>query len=111
MPKRHRNYNQYSNNTISDSVEKNEPDNTNPVDDEALVEDKDPYINGKVFNCPRLTVREHPNINSVVLTEIPVDTEIRIDTRFVDDSNQWYKIVTVAGLEGYCMQDYISLTE
>lgn len=109
MSKRHRNYNQYSNPTpTQEPVTETEEEigaTTDPVEEE------DPYIEGKVFDCSRLNVREHPSMNAIVLCEIPVDSAVRIDTRFVDEENQWYKIVNASGVEGYCMQDYISLTE
>lgn len=62
---------------------------------------------GTVVNCPRLRVREHPSINAVVAAEIDEGSEVVINED--KSTEEFYSVITVTGLEGYCMKDYIQL--
>lgn len=62
---------------------------------------------GIVVNCPRLRVREHPSINAVVAAEIDEGSEVVINED--KSTEEFYSVITVTGLEGYCMKDYIQL--
>ena len=63
-------------------------------------------VKGVVANCAKLNVRSKPSINSGVVTVLDTKTEITID---VDTStDEWFKIRTVAGVEGYCMRKFVN---
>lgn len=96
--------------------------NENVIEDQTIIEDNDFIEEDELINdqtveetkkCKvvipqdkKLNVREEPSINSLVLTELSNDTEIKI----IDDTyNDWFKIVTTYGIEGYILKDYVEL--
>ena len=60
---------------------------------------------GRVFGCAKLNVRKEPKANADILCTIPCHTEIEIN---VDKStDDFYKVYTASGVEGFCMKTYI----
>lgn len=75
-----------------------------PEVEEETAEEQNSVITGTVINCTRLNVRATPKLNAAILCTIDKSSEVIIE----DDSNEkFYKIVTGAGVEGYCMKDYV----
>lgn len=66
-----------------------------------------PKLYGTITDCLTLNVREFPDLESEVLGIVEVLSVVEI-TEDVDDV--WCKICTGAGLEGYCMKEYIAVT-
>lgn len=64
-------------------------------------------IVGVVTECARLRVRKEPSLEADILTVIPLGTEVRVD--IFESTNDFYKICTGNGVEGYCMQKYINV--
>lgn len=62
---------------------------------------------GIVSNTPKLRVRKEPNVDSEILCLLDKDTEVNVDLE--NSAEFFYKIVTPAGLEGYCMKEYITI--
>lgn len=81
-----------------------------PVDDAANISKEEiraSIVSGAVVDCLKLNVRKEPSIDAEVLAVIPADSEVVID---IDASvSEFYKICTVAGIEGFCMRKYIAL--
>ena len=79
-----------------------------PVDPEPEVTQPtpEPPVNGKVVGCERLNVRKLPDKNSEILGVITEDSKVQIDLS--KSTTNWYAVYTAAGLEGYCMKNYIS---
>lgn len=76
-----------------------------PIEEE-IVEVKKPMI-GVVIDCSSLNIRAKSNINSEIITTIKAGTKLLINE---DESvNEWYKVCTEAGIEGFCMKKYISV--
>lgn len=64
---------------------------------------------GVVVGCDRLNIRKMPNINAKIITTAKVGTELYID---VDNStDKWYCVCTAAGIEGFCMKDYVDIKQ
>lgn len=62
---------------------------------------------GIVEYCVRLNVRENPNPGSNVVSIVDAGKELML---ILDEStNDWYKVCTTSGVEGYCMKEYISI--
>ena len=62
---------------------------------------------GSVVDCNTLNVRKEPSIESEVLCEISWSTELMV---YEDEStDEFYKICTASGIEGYCMKKFISI--
>ena len=64
-------------------------------------------LTGIVSGCTKLNVREEPNVFSEVIAVIPAGTEVIIDADDMTDG--WYRVCTSAGIEGYCMLEYIQV--
>lgn len=68
-------------------------------------------IIGIVSDCVRLNVREEPSMSADVLMTIDAGSEVQIIETINGDASEtsFYKIITVCGMEGYCMQKYINV--
>ena len=77
----------------------------------AVTGDDDNYDNGKVVgivtNCQSLNVRHEPNTDSEVAAILQAGDEVIIIKE--DSTDEFYKVNTTAGVEGYSMCSYISL--
>ena len=62
---------------------------------------------GTVVDCTKLNVRRKPNPISEVVCEIPNAATVLIDD--AESTNEFYKICTSAGIEGYCMKKFIEI--
>ncbi len=66
-------------------------------------------IEGFVSGCEKLNVREEPKKDADIVCVIEKDASVIID---VDDStDSFYKVCTEAGAEGYCMKNFITITQ
>lgn len=74
---------------------------------EPVEEPKEPEQKGVVFNCAQLNVRRKPFPNSEILAVIKKDTEVIVDLK--KSKKDFYKVYTAAGIEGFCVKDYINL--
>lgn len=64
---------------------------------------------GIIANCTRLNIRLEPSIKSEVVCEIDCGTELIIEDQ--TSTNDFYKIFTAAGIEGFCMKKFVSIKE
>lgn len=62
---------------------------------------------GKVVDCVKLNVREEPNTKASVVFEVNVGSTVIIDETCSTD--EFYKICTEHGVEGYCMKKFIEI--
>lgn len=60
---------------------------------------------GRVFGCTSLNVRKAPKTNAVVICTINCHAEVEIDE--LESTDDFYKICTASGIEGYCMKKFI----
>lgn len=56
-------------------------------------------------NCPMLNVRKGPGIEEGIVCVIDETVELIEDPAF--ENEEWCKIYTVDGIEGYCMKKFI----
>ncbi len=64
---------------------------------------------GVVSNCVRLNVRTEPNINSEILCMVDAGVRLMIDP--ANSNEGWFNVFTNAGIEGYCMKEYVEIEE
>ena len=64
---------------------------------------------GIVVNCERLNVRRDPRRDALIVCTINKNTEVMIDEN--GSTRYFYKICTASGIEGFCVRDYIAITE
>ena len=62
---------------------------------------------GLVANCKRLNIREGPTIDAPVICEMVCQTELIIEE--ADSTEDFYKVCTAAGIEGFCMKKFIAI--
>lgn len=60
---------------------------------------------GRVFGCTNLNVRKAPKTNATVICTINCHAEVEIDE--LESTDDFYKICTASGIEGYCMKKFI----
>lgn len=82
------------------------------VTDEVAVEDIPEVVEsvakeGVVVNCLKLNVRVEPSIDAEVVGHINASTKLEV---YEDEStDEFYKICTYSGVEGYCMKAFINI--
>lgn len=80
---------------------------TNPVNEAIPAEVKKDLFSGVVTDCIKLNVRKAPVADSEILAVIMLLSEVMVDMD--NSSDEFYKICTAAGIEGYCVKKYIAL--
>lgn len=89
----------------ADSAEVAEPiEAAEPAIEPAIETAPAPKI-GRVFGCTSLNVRKAPKTNAVVICTINCHAEVEIDE--LESTDDFYKICTASGIEGYCMKKFI----
>lgn len=63
-------------------------------------------ITGTVTGCSKLNVRAKPSTDSEVVIILNGDSEVEIDP--ARSTNEWLKITTAAGVEGFCMRKFVN---
>lgn len=104
-----KNYNQMSkkNYDKTESVEQVETliDET-PIETESVEPAKPEPIEGTV-DCAKLNIRSDATVDSDPVGIIDKDTKVFV---YEDESTEeFYKVCTATGLEGYCMKKFISV--
>lgn len=64
-------------------------------------------VEAVVVNCVRLNVREAPSITAPVICTIPVGSDVLVCLE--ESTDEFYWVETAAGVEGFCMTDYIDV--
>lgn len=64
------------------------------------------YDLGVVTGCAKLRVRSEPRFGTNVVCEIGKGTRVMIDKE--QSTNEYYKIFTESGIEGFCVKTYIA---
>lgn len=93
----------YEDPVLDDSVEIAEDTKVEEIE-EAVEE-----IIGVVSDCLKLNIRKEPNKDSDVVAVVTCLDELKIDlTASTDD---WYAVCTAAGIEGFCMKNFVSVEQ
>jgi hypothetical protein len=107
MSKKHHNYTNYSKPQEAPVVEPEVVEEVVEVVEvkEESVTEPDEVI-GVVTDCVKLNVRKEPSKDSDVACELLLGTEVMID--IFESTDDFYKVITEAGVEGYCMKKFIN---
>lgn len=73
-----------------------------PINEEVESE----FVTGIVTGCKKLNVRKESNKNSDILCVIDESSEVMV---FHNSTEDFYKVTTASGVEGYCMKKYITI--
>lgn len=86
---------------------------TEPVAEPAVIyepvvaEEPEKQILGVVTNCLRLNVRKTPSPNAEVLCTVDAKHDLVVDIN--ESTEDYYKICTEAGIEGYCVKYFVTI--
>lgn len=64
---------------------------------------------GIVTDCKKLNIRKEPSRSSEKVSVEDVGSELLIETDF--DNENWYKVSTASGIDGYCMKEFVTLEQ
>lgn len=64
---------------------------------------------GIVSNCKKLNIRVEPNIESEILCVVDAGDRLMIDPANSDEG--WLNVFINAGIEGFCMKEYVEIEE
>lgn len=90
-------------------VDEQVPEEVVETAEEPIEETTAAPVTGVVTNCLKLNVRENPNTDSKVVCEVSMLDELMIDEEASTD--EWFKVYTEMGVEGFCMKKYISVKQ
>lgn len=62
---------------------------------------------GRVVKCERLNVRENPSKESLAVHKLQKGSTVAIN--FEDSTDNFYKIYTEVGIEGFCIKEFIEI--
>ena len=77
------------------------------VDEAAPAEVMKTFTAGVVTDCMRLYVRKDPSADGEVVTVIDCLSKVMVDME--GSTDEFYKVCTASGAEGFCMRKYIAL--
>lgn len=77
------------------------------VDPETQIEVE--TVVGTVVDCEKLNVRVAPNADATAVTTIAKSTVVVIDEAC--STEDWFKVYTEAGVDGYCMKKFIKVSK
>jgi hypothetical protein len=64
---------------------------------------------GVVTDCWMLNIREEPDSNAKIIGTLNQSSEIIVYEQ--ESTDRYYKICTASGIEGFCMQNYITIQQ
>lgn len=62
---------------------------------------------GIVTDCLLLNIREEPDLDGKIIGTVDALSELVVDTDASND--EFYKVCTEAGVEGFCMKRYVAI--
>lgn len=86
-------------------AEVNEPEEV----EEEVAEEADGTVVGYVSGCLKLNIREEGYPGANVVCVVPEKTALLIEV--AESNDEWYKVYTETGMEGFCMKQYVTLSE
>lgn len=76
------------------------------VEETVVVEAVEPKC-GIVVDCTKLNVRVEPNSTAEVVCVVDASTDLEIDEEA--STEEFYKVCTATGAEGFCMKKFIKI--
>ena len=78
-----------------------------PIEETASAEVTKSFTTGVVADCLKLNLRKKPSADAEVLVTIDALSKVMVD--MAESTNDFFKVVTETGIEGFCMRKYIAL--
>ena len=76
---------------------------------EEATKEADSTVVGYVSGCLKLNIREEGYPGANVVCVVPEKTALLIEV--AESNDEWYKVYTETGMEGFCMKQYVTLSE
>lgn len=86
---------------------KHNNDFMNPPIEETIEAQTEPNPVGVVSDCKRLNVRTKPSVDSTPACVVDVGTVLVIVPD--ESTEEFYKVYTETGIEGYCMKKFVTI--
>ena len=90
-----------------EKADKKETKREEPTEPTESTKDEPKTIIGNV-TAKRLNIREKPDIGSSILCVAEANSELMIEE---DASDEWFRVCTVLGVEGYCMKKFVDINK
>ena len=93
--------------TVIEPTEENSQDPESDDNTDETVESEPTKTEIGKVNCIRLKIRNKPSMGGSIVCLARVGDELTIDrSKYYDE---WLKVTTVDGLEGFCRQDFVTV--
>ena len=114
--KRYTQYSKFSGEEPETEVEEETVEEERPIEGQTIIPEVEPEVPaaeirkfGKIINCKKLNVRKLPSRDAEIVSELIEGSEVMIDEN--ESTALFYKICTEHGIEGFCMKQYVTLSE
>ena len=64
---------------------------------------------GVVDYCTQLNIRKEGNVGAEILEIVNAGEHVSVNIS--ESTNEWYRVKTKSGINGFCMKEYISIME
>lgn len=73
---------------------------------DSTAKNQETIVTGKVCGCAKLNLRNEPSTDSEILCELDFQEELVIDED--NSTEEFFKVCTATGVEGFCMRQFIT---
>ena len=95
--------------SLADVTEEVEEEIAKVNESEEATKEADSTVVGYVSGCLKLNIREEGYPGANVVCVVPEKTALLIEA--AESNDEWYKVYTETGMEGFCMKQYVTLSE
>ena len=95
--------------SLADVTEEVEEEIAEVNEPEEATKEADSTVVGYVSGCLKLNIREEGYLGANVVCVVPEKTALLIEV--AESNDEWYKVYTETGMEGFCMKQYVTLSE
>ena len=93
---------------IEEAVEETVEESVETIEEVAEETVEEPTTTVGLVDCKnKLNVRKLPKKDASVVCEIPNGSKVQVDLE--KSTLEWYHVVTSAGIEGFCMKNFIAI--
>ena len=95
--------------SLADVTEEVEEEIAKVNESKEATKETDSTVVGYVSGCLKLNIREEGYLGANVVCVVPEKTALLIEV--AESNDEWYKVYTETGMEGFCMKQYVTLSE
>lgn len=105
--KMHNNYQGHRDNLEPKATAASEEPAVQAEPEKISVKEEPTTLFGVVTDCLRLNIRKEPKGDADVIAVITALSKVQVDTE--NSTEEFYKVCTETGIEGFCMKKYVAL--